>query len=60
MIVLTDSSNVALLKVNREEEYSPIIYDKGVYSKYDAKINMSNLHKKWLGMENRNSNFYFI
>lgn len=55
MINLTDSNNVQLLRVNREEEFSPIVYKNGFYSAEEARLNLSNLHKKWLGLDTRNS-----
>ena len=46
LLALTNS--VKLLIVNREEEYAPIIYEKGFNSPEDAAIALSNLHKKWI------------
>ncbi|KRX09136.1 hypothetical protein PPERSA_08852 [Pseudocohnilembus persalinus] len=54
MIALTGIDKVKLLKVNRTEEYSPIIYPLGIYSPEEAKTDLSNLHKKWLGLDERN------
>lgn len=56
MIALTGIDKVKLLKVNRTEEYSPIIYPLGIYSPEEAKTDLSNLHKKWLGLDERNCN----
>ena len=42
------TKGVSFLLVNREEEFAPIIYEKGVNSCQDAKLILSNLHKKWI------------
>lgn len=46
--ILSFTKRINFLVVNREEEFAPIIYEKGTNSCFDAKIILSNLHKKWI------------
>ena len=53
--IISQADSVKILQVNREEEFAPIIYEKGVNSLQDSALAVSNLHKKWISFP---SNYY--